>query len=247
MIKSSFGSIVIAKFWLSLICFLAAAGFFASNLTQWGLLVPITLFLMGSFSSSLAIIQCLDKNLRYKRFLKWKPIALDEVVSSGALWPPFIGYIRFKQFVFPWGRLYFVLDTNTQANPFRRGEYPILRLLRGDTQLKADPEPPFRPTRLLIALGIGVILPLAASFLPLKPARPTFALHPQPGAAAIFDTTIRTLFHIAENPIFNFAVLILFCFSMIHRRRSADGWIFAFLAGIWATRLMQSLMVTLFG
>jgi hypothetical protein len=72
--------------------------------------------------------------LSYRRFGGWRTIDRREVIASGVVWPPFIAYVRLNRFVPPWGRLYFVPDTNEEPNPFRRGIHPILRHLQADAR-----------------------------------------------------------------------------------------------------------------
>ena len=50
----------------------------------------------------------------------------DEIADCGAVW--IFGYLRLRRFVFPWGRLYFVLAANEKL--FDRGEYPLLRYIQ---------------------------------------------------------------------------------------------------------------------
>jgi hypothetical protein len=48
------------------------------------------------------------------------------VVECGSSWGILgIGYVHLNRFLFPWGKLYFVLDQNEKL--FGRGTHPLLR------------------------------------------------------------------------------------------------------------------------
>jgi hypothetical protein len=71
-----------------------------------------------------------------RRLFKWKEKRFEEVVSAKAEWQPFIVSLQLSKPILPWGRLYFVLDKNTESNPFWRGEFPILRCLNSHANEK---------------------------------------------------------------------------------------------------------------
>ena len=86
---------------------------------------PMTLAAL--FFLSIAVIEVRDGTFYYRRFLKWTPVDRDEILTSGMFW--LTGYIRLKRYVFPWGRISFVLDENVNSSIFRR-DSRILRHLK---------------------------------------------------------------------------------------------------------------------
>jgi hypothetical protein len=66
-------------------------------------------------------------DIYYRRLFKWTAIRENEIVSGTAEWPGVIGFLGLTRPMFPWGRLYFVLDAKSDPNPFHKGEYPLLR------------------------------------------------------------------------------------------------------------------------
>ena len=80
------------------------------SLVRTLLLAPIC-----AFFASLAIMRVHSGVLEYCRFLSWKPINAADVVSAGSVWPNFIGQLKLRHFVNPWGRIYWVMDTDVVA------------------------------------------------------------------------------------------------------------------------------------
>ena len=81
------------------------------------------------FFVTLAVLELDLRGVRYKRFFTWVAIEQSEIDRCGAIWPPFVGYVKLKHFVFPWGRIYFVLDRNVARGPFWRSDFGLLRAL----------------------------------------------------------------------------------------------------------------------
>jgi hypothetical protein len=78
--------------------------------------------------SDLAEIEVRSGNLRYRRLFRWRPLSKGEIVDVRVDLPHFVGSLRLHRFVFPWGRLYFVLDQS--LSPFRT-ETPLLLYFQG--------------------------------------------------------------------------------------------------------------------
>ena len=128
-LRSSRDTIVVIKIWGPLVCTVGALGVFGHDFPTVRFLPALPLLLFAGFQASLAVVKVADGVVRYRRLFKWKEIRIEEVVSAKAEGQPFIGSIQLRKPILPWGRLYFVLDKNTESNPFRRGEFPVLRCL----------------------------------------------------------------------------------------------------------------------
>jgi hypothetical protein len=129
VLRSRPANILLTKFWTPLLFAIPALGILVEDFPTWRVVFASPFFLAGLFQVSIAILELRGGVLRYKRFINWKTIHEDEIVAAGILWHPFIGYVRLNRYVFPWGRIYFALDKNTESNPFRRGEFPLVRHL----------------------------------------------------------------------------------------------------------------------
>ena len=137
---------VFATKYYAAILLLAASWAFGIQWRSWRLLFDLPFAVAGFFHLSLAVVEVKDGALGYRRFLRWTALDRAEVVSCGLIWPPFIGYIKLNHFVPPWGRLYFVLDRNAASNPFRRGEYPLVRYINGEAAPPKGHPPESRTT-----------------------------------------------------------------------------------------------------
>jgi len=133
MLRSHPSSVSVLKYYAPLL-------FFGGTFISWSvgfrwahLIFLVPLFLGIFFYASLAVLEIPDGTIRYRRLLAWKKVDYDEIVESGVSWlVAGIGYLHLKRFVFPWGKLYFVLDQNEKL--FGRGEqYPLLRYIRAHT------------------------------------------------------------------------------------------------------------------
>src|SRR5262249_1121249 len=96
---------------------------------RWAQLVILVPLILGAvFHASLAILEIRDGTIRYRRLFRWLRVSYDEIVNCGVSWGIGVGYIRLKEFLFPWGKLYFVLDQNEKL--LGRGAHPLLRYIR---------------------------------------------------------------------------------------------------------------------
>lgn len=130
ILRSQPTNIFLAKFWGPLICIGATLGIFGEDFFSWRFLFASPFIIAALFGASIAILEVRNGVLRYRRFFKWTTIRDDEIVAAGVVWHPFIGHLCLNRFIFPWGRVYFALDENLDVNPFRRGDYLLLRYLR---------------------------------------------------------------------------------------------------------------------
>lgn len=130
-------NIFLAKVWGPLLCVAAAiflwsgnGGFFSRN---FFLACPFVIAAL--FGVSVAILEVRGGILRYRRFFIWKPLPPEGIIGARIEAPPVLGSIRLRRFLFPWGRLYFALDANLGANPFREGKYALLDFIRDRKEL----------------------------------------------------------------------------------------------------------------
>ena len=129
-LRSASGTVLVAKGWATIL-FGVAAVLLSSGKFPRTLILAAPFALFACFSASLAIVEVnRDGRFRYKRYLRWKPIQKDKIRDARLEWPPFIASIRFEHYVFPWGRLYFVLDENKELNPFREGRFVLLQYIQ---------------------------------------------------------------------------------------------------------------------
>jgi hypothetical protein len=127
-LDSRAGPVFVIKVYAPVILSVGLIGSLGSGWVVGRLLFDLPMALAVAFLLSLARVDVRDRRIRYRRFFKWVNLDPAEIVSSGATWPPFIGYIRLSRYLFPWRKLYFVLDRNRASNPFRR-DYALLNFL----------------------------------------------------------------------------------------------------------------------
>jgi len=190
------------------------------------------------FGASLAIVELRGGVLRYRRLFKWRTIPEDDIVSARVVWGPFIGSMRLKRFVFPWGRLYFVLDANSDPNPFHRGEFPLLRYLRKEPILEspaaAESATRAKLRQVIAAVGGALFSSLwqlfySWRFSQFEPSQPSSA-HPN----AVVDILLQILGKFEVT----FILCAVFTFLAIYKYRRRDAWIYAFLAGTALPRIL---------
>jgi hypothetical protein len=124
-LKSSTAKALLTKIWAPMLILGLPAGLISAG-TTLGRILAIPFIILVIFLASAAVVNCRNSKIRYRRFLKWKTLSSDEIVSVRTVWEPFLGSIRSTKFVAPWGRIYFILDDNFAANPFGKGDYPLV-------------------------------------------------------------------------------------------------------------------------
>lgn len=224
------------KFWAPLLWLAPAATLSFSHLSARRLLMCLPSALAAVFYMSLAIVRLDNGVLRYRRFLAWTTLPRGEILSGGTSWHPLIGYIRLKHLVFPWGRLYFVLDPNLNTKPFRRGDYALLHHLRGEADHQQDGSPPASAARnrsvelKLVAAGlIGVVVSLLRFFLSETVHRPT--LEQAPDNPPVWTSIPLRVQDLLGSPEVATALCVLFTILAVYKRHRPAAWIYAFLAG----------------
>lgn len=192
----------------------------------------IPLLTLAAFGASAAIIEVRNGSLQYRRLFKWKRIKGEDIIGANVVWGPVLASVRLKRKVFPWGRLYFVLD-GSLSSPFQTGEYRLLNYIRDYKASKPDdrasaalrgpkPLPPVQKLFLAAIAGIvlnGLFRLLQRFALPYSPA-----LHPgSPGSRGL-----EVFLSFKAQAIFT---VLLICLAL-YRRRREEAWILAFLAGM---------------
>ena len=118
-----------------IILFGIGMGVFHKNLFSWRFIFIIPFLIAGLFFLTLAVVRVRNKSFQFRRLFNWENIDLCYVRECGILWPGLIGYIRLSYSVLPWGKLYFVLDENSDPNPLRKGHHQLLQYLEGESAL----------------------------------------------------------------------------------------------------------------
>jgi hypothetical protein len=160
------------------------------------------------------------------------------VLSCGLVWPPFTGYIKLNHFVPPWGRLYFVLDRNLASNPFRRGEYALVRYI---ANLAAPPQRnppessasrnPILQFKLAAAGAAGALIGfLEIAFSCPIPGRSVLE-QPWQVLQPPWSTLLSIQFLLATPPVAA-AICAIFTVFAVRRRHRPEAWLYAFLASI---------------
>jgi hypothetical protein len=90
--------------------------------------------LVSFMTMSLTRVKPEAERLMYRRFFRWKSIDYAEIERCNTFW--ILGYIKLKQYIFPWGGMYFVLPRDTECD-HRRNE-SIIEFIRN----KAGISPP---------------------------------------------------------------------------------------------------------
>jgi hypothetical protein len=94
------------KFVISGVLLISAPSFFTRE-------NPPSVFVCAFFLSLSFMLMSLTRvkpeleAVKYRRFFQWKPLQYSEITECGTFW--ILGFVRSKQYVMPWGRIYFVL------------------------------------------------------------------------------------------------------------------------------------------
>lgn len=216
----------------------SAFGVFGQNIYNWRFLFAAPLIVAALFGASIATLEVRNGLIRFRRFLRWTAITDEDIESAGVVWPPLFGYLSLNRYVFPWGRIYFALDENLNSNPFRRGEYPLLRYLKdpttapkhGGTGLGKMSDRPMKFNLLISGLTGALASILLHMVIPdlrdLSVFEQSSAAH-QPTIFAYPEKVFRFLSPLPAGLVF----FAFFVFLAMFRRRRQDAWLHAFLAG----------------
>jgi hypothetical protein len=61
--------------------------------------------ILGLFFFTVVQIRLERGEAKYRRWFRWRAISYSEIRACGEFW--IYGYLRPRQFIFPWGRIYF--------------------------------------------------------------------------------------------------------------------------------------------
>ena len=248
MLRSDPSLVFTLKYWAPIILF-GGTSVFWSGRFRWAQLIILIPQVVGAlFLASLAIFEVPDGGIRYRRTLKWKRLDFEEIVSCGVFWGAGIGYISLNRFVSPWGRIYFVLDRNLNPNPFRPGEYALLRYLRKEPVQKEESvksslvEDRRLKFKLVTAGAAGVLVPLLWLFLIPRPIPRSVLERPWDfGKAAWVEVPLRA-FHLLNSFPGALVVFVIFVLLATYRWRRPNAWTFAFVAGAALASILNNLL-----
>jgi hypothetical protein len=132
MLRSDRSQVFILKYW-PLIFSLGVPFVFLKIQFQWEhLFVLVPIFLGAVFRASLAVIEIPDGTIRYQRSFNWRELPYDEIVCCDvSRLSVGIGYISLKRFLWPWGKLYFILDA-LRANISETSLVPLINEQKGE-------------------------------------------------------------------------------------------------------------------
>jgi len=125
MLQSDPSQVFLLKFW-PLILFVGFTILFWKTRFHWALLlVLLNAFLLSMFRASLAVIEISDGTIRYRRLFNWRELPWEEIERCGVSRTGVgIGYISLTRFLWPWGKLYFILGEGG------RGREPLLTFIQ---------------------------------------------------------------------------------------------------------------------
>jgi hypothetical protein len=238
ILRSDPTNVLLAKVWGPVFCI--GISLVMLDLPSWASLLAVPVLIAALFEASLAILEVRGDVLRYRRLFKWTTIPEGDIVSARVV-SPLTGSIRLKKLLFPWGRLYFVLDANLDPNPFRKGEYRLISYLRKEPILedhdaaKSNSQKAHAAElRQVIAAVAGVLVYILSQLIFPRPPQSVFRLEPSPPVYAHRHIAIEIAWQISQL-LAKFEVgcilFVVFTFLAIYQYRRADAWIYAFLAG----------------
>jgi hypothetical protein len=70
-------------------------------------------FISGAFFLSTRRVQPERNGLKYRTWFRWHTVPYSEIQKCGEAWV--YGYVRLRQFTFPWGSIYFVRPTASNS------------------------------------------------------------------------------------------------------------------------------------
>jgi hypothetical protein len=124
MLQSDPSQVFLLKFW-PLILFVGFTVLFWKTRFPAVLFFLLFVFLLSMFRASLALIEVSDGTIRYRRLFNWRELPWEEIEGCGVSRTGVgIGYISLKRFLWPWGKLYFILGE------VGRGREPLLTFIK---------------------------------------------------------------------------------------------------------------------
>lgn len=233
--QSSSSNVWLLKFWAPLFWLIWTVALFKDDVFSIRVIACIPLVLAFLFHTLLAAVRIRGGRIEYRQFLQWKPLPPTDVISSGVIWPPFIGFLRLRKWTPPWGRLFFILDPDSAGRSSRRDGLGILGHLRQKQQPTVDLARPgknvsgVRYGRLILAGSCGVAASFMRVYLSQTVAPST--MEPSKYSSPMVESATRVLAY-AGSPQLAIPLLIGFVLLTVFFRRRSSAWSFAFLAGV---------------
>jgi hypothetical protein len=232
--QSSSSNVWLLKFWAPLFLLTWTVAIFKDDVFRIRIIASAPFVLAFVFHISLAAVRIRDGRIGYRRFLQWKPLLLTDVVSSGVIWPPFIGSLCLRKSLLPWGRLFFILDPESARPSSRRDGLGILGYLQQKQQPAADSVRPMddvggvRYGRLIIAGVCGALTSFIRVYLSqaVAPGTTERTKYLPP----VVESATRALACIGSRQL-AIPLLVGFVLLTIFLRNWKSAWSFAFLAG----------------
>jgi hypothetical protein len=211
---------------------------FGRQFPSWRTLFVVPYVLVAFFLMSLAELRVGQSEISYRRVHGWKELKSEDVLRSGTLWPGAIGYMKFKYFAYPWGRLFFILDESNRNEALRRDGSPMLlriRRTKESTIAQHEDEPKTRRAQALSRLTISAAGGLAFALLMQRVvlSSPESVLHPysrvpsEPWLQA--SARLVTLMNSLPVAVLGIA---LFCYLTISSRDRIRSYLYGFMAGL---------------
>lgn len=246
VLRSRSAKVFLVKFWGPLLCIIIAVGVFGGDFPSRRLWLVLPFLLAALFGLSIASLEVRGDTLRYRRLFKWTVIN-DEVLEARVECPPLIGSLRLKRFVFPWGRLYFALDSNTESNPFRRGPFPLVGYLnREDSHREGGKSVPssirFTNFSLLLAASVGILTCLVMFYVIPRDFFGGFL----PSATVNMPILLRGLFQFTKlfgSSVVQLVGIAIMVILAVSKRNKPESWFYAFLSGFAAAFIVARLLL----
>jgi hypothetical protein len=226
-LRSNPGSVFVVKVWVPILLTYSAAAVFGRDFPSRRSVIMIALLALAAFAASTAIVEVRDGSIRYRRLLKWKVLARDEVIGASEFLGP-LASLQLNRNVLPWGRIYFVLDLDT-GRAFKPRDSRLLSYIRGYKSLETPNESlvsSHQGTRSLT--GLKLLLASVGGLLVNGFFRILWKLTPAPSAPTA-DNWILKFYMNFEVQLLFFVVFVL---AAAYRRHKQNGLVFAFLAGM---------------
>ncbi len=235
-LRSQPRNVFLAKLWGPLFCVVGSLLVFGEDFPSRRFVLAFPFLIAALFGASLAILEVRDGVFYYRRLFKWTPIRDGEIVSGRVEWPPLIGSIRLKRLMFPWGRLYFVLDASSDPNPSHKGEYALLRYINKEPIPQQQERSPANDGvvkfKLFIAALAGALFySLLRYILPGTSSQSRLSQPVGSHGPVLLEITERIL-SLTGNFEVTLVLSAVFVFLAVYRRRRSDARTFAFLAGV---------------
>jgi hypothetical protein len=226
-------NVVVVKIFAPVLWTVAAVGLFGSDPLTWRFVLATPLLAIALFHLSLAIVRVRNGRVSYCRFFRWTDLEPGEVVSSGVVWPPMIGFIRLRRRTSVLGRIYFVLDKRAGVNPFKSSGHKLLGVLES---YKTDAPQEVRTTELhenrrwsvWLKLFVGFCAGTAISIVRISFEHESSASKP----VGVVGSTLVDIFGFLSNPPIPFVLLCSLVGLSVFMRHRDMAWTIALLAGL---------------